>query len=717
MNRTRCPDARIWSILGVFTRSFPARGDWFLTPLVAGALAVASCNTTNNTSPPTACSLNSDCSAGLVCAFSRCRPRCVTSADCTDGLCVNDGRNAACQSAIVACDLPGDCPIPLACASDYRCRNLCTSDGDCNVLGISGRLCAADKNGVHYCADPPEVKNGQIVAPPPRGAPDASVIEPIVTMPVATSGDAAPADATMTAADATTSSEGSAVEPGADAVADSAGEAGFPPTGCTPACGQGTVCVTIASGSTCMPCGTTAGDPCCDAKSCGANLTCNAAGQCDCGGANQACCGGSTCRSGLACDTNDGGTAVCACGEPGTRCCPGADGGVATCGVGLACNGSKCSCVAAFATVAASGSAPGVALRVDGTVWASNSTETNHTFTEMVDLSGAPLRATAIAASGAATATPIGCAITVSGGVWCFPTGGTLTDSTFLGAGLGPTDSTSSPVQVIAASGAPLANIKRIAGGTSDKGANFCAVSASGSAWCWGYGQDGQLGNGGTSNSSYASIVMQNASTPFTGVVDVAIAYESTCAVRTEGTVWCWGNDYLNALGNGNGTNQVYPGQVQLPVVDGGAGASDAGVPGAARLAPGTLYTHCALMRDTTVICWGYTTGDRTPGNPAVVPTPSGDPFSGVLDLAGNTYRGPNGDVCAKNSSLQVFCWGGQVWPYPVAFQDGAGATAVGVIGPLSGSYYGLGYLLPSGQPVTAGVAGGPSVPCTGLLP
>ncbi len=356
-------------------------------------------------------------------------------------------------------------------------------------------------------------------------------------------------------------------------------------------------------------------------------------------------------------------------------------------------------------------------LRVDGTVWASNLTETNHTFAEMIDLSGAPLRATAIAASGALSATPIGCAIVVGGGVWCFPTGGTLTDSTFLGAGLGPTDSTSAPAQVIAAGGAPLANIKQIAGGTSDKGANFCAVGAAGSAWCWGYGQDGQLGNGGTSNSNSASAVMQNASAPLTGVTDVRIGYASTCASRTDGTVWCWGNDYLGATGNPSGANSVYPIQVQLPIADGGAGSSDGGTAGATRLASGTLHTHCALMRDTTVVCWGYTVGDRQSGSPTIVTTATGEPLSGVLDLAGNGYRGANGNVCAKNTSLQVLCWGGDVGSYPVAFKDSLGAAAVGVTGPLSGSFYGLGYLEPSGVPVTAGVSGGPAVPCTDLLP
>ena len=69
--------------------------------------------------------------------------------------------------------------MPLACASDYRCRNLCLSAADCNVLGITGRLCAKDMNGVYYCADPGEVRNGTITIAPPPGAPTSTpVVEP-----------------------------------------------------------------------------------------------------------------------------------------------------------------------------------------------------------------------------------------------------------------------------------------------------------------------------------------------------------------------------------------------------------------------------------------------------------------------------------------------------------------------------------------------------------
>ena len=147
-------------------------------------LAVAACSAQDvagNRSLFDACSLNSDCAPKLICALGQCRNPCASSVDCAGGTCVTDGKNAVCESPAeenTPCSSTADCPAPLACAADYRCRNLCDTDADCNVLGVTGRTCAKDGEGVEYCADTAQVDAGAIVAAPPPGAPDAAVIEP-----------------------------------------------------------------------------------------------------------------------------------------------------------------------------------------------------------------------------------------------------------------------------------------------------------------------------------------------------------------------------------------------------------------------------------------------------------------------------------------------------------------------------------------------------------
>ncbi len=148
---------------------------WLTVITLIASLAAPAC-TSSTTAAGTPCSLNSDCTAGLICALGKCRNQCSNASDCpvAGSSCIDDGRNAACETPTEKnspCTKESDCRTPLACASDYRCRNLCLSDAECNVLGITGRVCAKDLNGVYYCGDPGEVRNGALDVGPPPGAP------------------------------------------------------------------------------------------------------------------------------------------------------------------------------------------------------------------------------------------------------------------------------------------------------------------------------------------------------------------------------------------------------------------------------------------------------------------------------------------------------------------------------------------------------------------
>jgi hypothetical protein len=155
--------------------------------ILLAVLAALACSTSKDVSSglraEEACYLNSDCASGLICALGACRAMCASAADCgTGGSCVDNSDVAVCQSAAevnTVCNKQSDCPAPLACASDYRCRNLCNGDADCNVLGITGRVCAKDAQGVYFCGAPSEVSDGDLIASPPAGAPTMTpVLEP-----------------------------------------------------------------------------------------------------------------------------------------------------------------------------------------------------------------------------------------------------------------------------------------------------------------------------------------------------------------------------------------------------------------------------------------------------------------------------------------------------------------------------------------------------------
>jgi hypothetical protein len=279
------------------------------------------------------------------------------------------------------------------------------------------------------------------------------------------------------------------------------------------------------------------------------------------------------------------------------------------------CAGSKCSCIAELQIGQGSGSDTSDEMAVrrsDGTIWVANVGNIgNQTpFTEVVKLSGAPLIASAVAVQGGTHGVPSGsgwqnqppkeaCAIVSAGAVWCFPLYGALTDSTFLGAGLGPADSTSAPVQVLTGvGGAPLLGAQQISAG---EGPSFCAVTSDGSIWCWGYGADGQLGWGDGSNANYARQVHSGGATPFTSAVEVRMGVESACARKTDGSVWCWGTNTSGELGVAYSTTTGSDQPIQVPFI----GTADQRT--ATRLASGAYgSTPCAIMKDTGVVCWGW---------------------------------------------------------------------------------------------------------------
>ncbi len=75
-----------------------------------------------------------------------------------------------------------------------------------------------------------------------------------------------------------------------------------------------------------------------------------------------------------------------------------------------------------------------------------------------------------------------------------------------------------------------------------------CAVRTGGTVWCWGAAESGQLGDGGAIDGGLVSftplqIKGPNGAGNLTGVRAVAPGRRHVCAQKTDGTVWCWGKN------------------------------------------------------------------------------------------------------------------------------------------------------------------------------
>ena len=121
----------------------------------------------------------------------------------------------------------------------------------------------------------------------------------------------------------------------------------------------------------------------------------------------------------------------------------------------------------------------------------------------------------------------------------------------------------------------------------SNNGSYTCGIKRDRSGWCWGRGDSGQLGIGGTPSSVRAPRKL-----PGTWKTLVTSAGKSTCGIQTDDSGWCWG---VNA---GNGSSSEVP--VQLP------GTWRAFMPNSYYEFGGDWNTtNCGIRTDDTAWCWG----------------------------------------------------------------------------------------------------------------
>ena len=83
------------------------------------------------------------------------------------------------------------------------------------------------------------------------------------------------------------------------------------------------------------------------------------------------------------------------------------------------------------------------------------------------------------------------------------------------------------------------------------------AIRTDGTLWTWGDNFYGQLGNGTTTQQN-VPVRVGTAS----NWQHVSAAGSNTAAVRTDGTLWTWGDNYFGQLGDGTTTARLVPGQL-----------------------------------------------------------------------------------------------------------------------------------------------------------
>lgn len=175
-----------------------------------------------------------------------------------------------------------------------------------------------------------------------------------------------------------------------------------------------------------------------------------------------------------------------------------------------------------------------------------------------------------------------------------------------------------------------LANVTRVGVG----GRHTCAFVNTVGPYCWGSNDFGQLGQGMIGGQSGVPTLVAG----HPSLADLQLGSTHTCALRTDQTVSCWGEDNRGQLGNGPGN--ATSGQ-----------PADIAVPPAIRLYVGR-ESNCAISSGVTR-CWGYS-GDYQFGIGGLRFAPDESPS---LKNFSSISFGEN-FTCGLNMASRVACWG-----------------------------------------------------------
>jgi alpha-tubulin suppressor-like RCC1 family protein len=197
----------------------------------------------------------------------------------------------------------------------------------------------------------------------------------------------------------------------------------------------------------------------------------------------------------------------------------------------------------------------------------------------------------------------------------------------------------------------------------SSKARHTCAITASGSLYCWGWNQNGTVGDGTTiSRRKPVAVALDEQGNPFGNVSEVCVGNVLTFARKADGSLWSWGTtgssparrprrltldpartDLLAApggLGCGNSHVCVVTGEStvwcagsnqfgQLGIDSGGEPVLqpvEVPLPGPASFVNASRTHTCATLVDDTVWCWGSDPGTLNGKpplfSPALTPTP-----------------------------------------------------------------------------------------------
>lgn len=175
-----------------------------------------------------------------------------------------------------------------------------------------------------------------------------------------------------------------------------------------------------------------------------------------------------------------------------------------------------------------------------------------------------------------------------------------------------------------------------------------CALQYDGAVKCWGLNTGGILAVDPTTVPYWDEPVLTAA--PGQGIIDIAVGDNFICFLTTAGKMKCWGGGSYGEMGNGTQTN------INLSAIT----IFSSGV---AKISANT-HNVCALLTNGSLKCWGYNNKGQVGvgSNLTFITTPTlvTNMSTGVSNVAVGSYHACA--VKAGSTAGLVYCWGNNTY-------------------------------------------------------
>lgn len=166
-----------------------------------------------------------------------------------------------------------------------------------------------------------------------------------------------------------------------------------------------------------------------------------------------------------------------------------------------------------------------------------------------------------------------------------------------------------------------------------------CAITSDGTMWCWGQDTEGQLGTG--IPGGQASSPLPLATTARFASVDAG--KDHTCAIGTDDGLYCWGDNGLGQLGDPSAPRALEPTRI--------------GVERWQSVSTGARHT-CGVLADGRLFCWGDATSGKLGLGARLEPALEPREVAPELGVGWSAVSAGDNHTCAVTALGELHCWG-----------------------------------------------------------